>query len=260
MSVALSLAWLEGAEAAGLSLGSAVGPVLIAPLFYFLRAHGETEGLTLSTFKARLLEAHEAQLILLERCRRKKGVNPLVLAGSTTRRGVKTYHTVCRFRRMSLGTALESVLLLLSPKAFTAVEDYAYRVRDDEQKCEGRPRLITLELKEFAKRVQAVVNEEADDVLVAELFCELNERGEMTGLSFEAFKERLRTAHREGLIVLRAWEAKDGVNREIVDASAVEREGTTLHLVKRTAAPLPIPWGKPAPPLQRAWVFERVTA
>jgi len=107
--------------------------------------------------------------------------------------------------------------------------------------------LITLSLDAFAVRVQAVTNEASEDVLIGELFEELDARGEATGLSLELFKARLRAAHRAGLLGLRRWSAEDGPSALGVTASGVDHEGTMLHLVCRTAVPLPIPWGRPAP-------------
>ena len=110
--------------------------------------------------------------------------------------------------------------------------------------------MTTLSLEALAARVQAVTNEASEDVLIGELFEELDARGEATDLGLEAFKARLQAAHGAGLLGLRAWTAEDGHSGLSVTASAVEHEGTTLHLVRRTAAPLPIPWGRP-PPLVR---------
>jgi len=145
---------------------------------------------------------------------------------------------------------LEDTLDALDPKVYAAAEDYARKVHEDEQRREGRPRLITLSLEAFAARVQAVTNEAAEDMLIGELFEELDARGEATGLGLEAFKARLRAAHHAGLLKLRPWGAVDGPGGLSVAASAVDHEGTTLHLVRRTAIPLPIPWGPP-PPLVR---------
>jgi hypothetical protein len=146
--------------------------------------------------------------------------------------------------------ALEDTLGALAPKAYAAAEDYARKVHEDEQRREGRPRLITLSLEALAARVQTVTNEAPEDVLIGELFEELDARGETTGLNLEAFKARLRAAHRAGLLGLRAWGSEDGPGGRSMTASAVDHEGTTLHLVRRTAVPLPIPWGRP-PPLVR---------
>jgi hypothetical protein len=143
--------------------------------------------------------------------------------------------------------ALEDTLDALDKKAYAAAEDYARKVHEDEQRREGRPRLITLSPEAFAARVQAVTNEASGDVLIGELFEELDARGEATGLGVDAFKARLQAAHRAGLLGLRPWGAEDGPGGLSLTASAVDHEETTLHLVRRTPAPLPIPWGRPAP-------------
>jgi hypothetical protein len=228
------------------------GRVLIAPLFRFMRARGETASCpTTAAFKARLLRAHARGLITLARCTRAENVNPLIVAASAVRHRRATLHVVLRWpRRHNVKVALEDTLDALDPKAYAAAEDYARKVHEDEQRREGRPRLITLSPEAFAARVQAVTNEASEDMLIGELFEELDARGEATGLGLEAFKARLRAAHRAGMLGLRAWGAEDGPRGWSVTASAVEHEETTLHLVCRTEVPLPIPWGRP-PPLVR---------
>ncbi|MDC0743184.1 hypothetical protein [Polyangium mundeleinium] len=162
------------------------------------------------------------------------------------------FHLVQRWSRRNMFAALEDVLEALSPKAYAAAKEFARKVHEDEQRREGRPRLISLRLDAFATRMQAVANEGSHDALIMELFHELDERGEATGLGLSAFKARLRGAHRRGLLTLRAWQAKDGVKTPAMQLSAVDHEGMKLHLVCRTAAPLPIPWGRPALPLRPA--------
>ncbi|UQA57464.1 hypothetical protein [Polyangium aurulentum] len=230
------------------------GRVFIAPLFRLMRERGEVGSCpTTAAFKARLLRAHARGLITLARCTRAENVNPLIFAASAVRRRRATFHVVLRWpRRHNVKVALEDTLDALDPKAYAAAEDYARKVHEDEQRREGRPRLITLSLDAFAARVQAVTNEASEDVLIGELFEELDARGEATGLGLGAFKARLRAAHRAGLLGLRPWGAEDGHSGLSVTASAVEHEGTMLHLVRRTASPLPIPWGRPAPLLRCA--------
>jgi hypothetical protein len=228
------------------------GRVFIAPLFRLMRERGEVGSCpTTAAFKARLLRAHARGLITLARCKRAENVNPLIVAASAVRRRRGTFNVVLQWpRRHNVRIALEDTLDTLDPKAYAAAEDYARKVHEDEQRREGRPRLITLPLAAFAARVQAVTNEAFEDMLIAELFEEFDARGEATGLGLEAFKARMRAAHCAGLLGLRALGAEDGLGGQSVTASAVDHEGTTLHLVRRTALPLPIPWGRP-PPLVR---------
>ncbi|MDC3956250.1 hypothetical protein KEG38_20485 [Polyangium jinanense] len=170
----------------------------------------------------------------------------MVVAASAVRFRRTTFHLVQRWSRRNIFSALDDVVATLSPKAYAAAKDFARKVHDDEKRREGRPRLITLPLDALAARVQTVVNEGSQDALIVELFRELDERGEATGLSLRAFKARLRAAHRMGLLTLRAWQATDGGETPAMQASVVGHEGMTLHLVCRTAASLPIPWGRPA--------------
>ncbi|WP_272422110.1 hypothetical protein [Polyangium jinanense] len=229
------------------------GRVFIAPLFRLMRERGEVSSCpTTAAFKARLLRAHARGLLTLAKCPPAEKVNPLIVAASAVRRRQATFHVVLRWPRRNVQLVLEDTLDALDPKAYAAAEDYARKVHEDEQRREGRPRLITLSLDGFAARVQAVTNEAAEDVLIGELFEEFDARGEATGLSLEAFKARLRAAHRAGLLGLRPWGDKDGPSGLGVTASAVDHDGTTLHLVRRTPVPLPIPWGRPAPLLPRA--------
>ncbi|TKC98661.1 hypothetical protein [Polyangium fumosum] len=221
--------------------------VFIAPLFRLLRERDEVPSCpTLSAFKARLLQAYNRGLLELASCERAEDVNPLVVAASAVRFRRTTFHLVQRWSRRNIFSALDDVVATLSPKAYAAAKNFARRVQDDEKRREGRPRLITLPLDAFAARVQTVVNEGSHDALIVELFQEFDDRGEATGLGLSAFKARLRGAHRRGLLTLRAWQAKDGVKTPAIQVSAVDHEGMKLHLVCRTAAPLPIPWGRPA--------------
>ncbi len=228
------------------------GRVFIAPLFRLMRERGEVAACpTTAAFKARLLRAHARGLITLARCTRAENVNPLIVAASTVRRRRGPFNVVLQWsRRHNVKIALEDTLDALDRKAYAAAEDYARKVHEDEQRREGRPRLITLPLEALATRVQAVTNEASEDMLIGELFEELDARGEATGLGLEAFKARLRAAHHAGLLGLRPWGTEDGPGGMLVTASAVDDDGTTLHLVRRTAVPLPIPWGRP-PPLLR---------
>ncbi|MDC0742948.1 hypothetical protein [Polyangium mundeleinium] len=227
--------------------------VFIAPLFGLLRERDEVPSCpTLSAFKARLLQAYHRGLLELATCKRAEDENPLVVAASALRDRRTTFHLVQRWSRRNMYAALDDVLEALSPKAYAAAKDFARKVHEDEQRREGRPRLITLRLDAFAARVQAVANEGSHDALIVELFQELDDRGEATGLGLSAFKALLRGAHRRGLLTLRAWQAKDGVKTPVMQVSAVDHEGMKLHLVCRTAAPLPIPWGRPALPLPPA--------
>jgi hypothetical protein len=166
------------------------GRVFIAPLFRLMRERGEVGSCpTTAAFKARLLRAHARGLITLAKCTRAGNVNPLIVAASAVRRRRATFHVVLRWpRRHNVKVALEDTLDALDPKAYAAAEDYARKVHEDEQRREGRPRLITLSPDAFAARVQAVTNEASEDVLIGELFEELDARGEATGIGLEAFK------------------------------------------------------------------------
>ncbi|MDC0749976.1 hypothetical protein [Polyangium mundeleinium] len=227
--------------------------MFIAPLFRLLRERDEVPSCpTLSAFKARLLQAYNRGLLELATCERAEGENPLVVAASAVRSRRTTFHLVQRWSRRNMFAALDDLIETLSPKAYVATKDFTRKVHEDEKRREGRPRLITLPLDAFAARVQVVVNEGSHDALVVELFREFDDRGEATGLGLRAFKARLRAAHRAGSLKLRACEAKDGVETPAMQVSAVDHEGMKLHLVCRTAAPLPIPWGRPALPLPPA--------
>ena len=252
-------AFASGVESAARSVTEGVHDdgVFIAPLFRLLRERDEVPSCpTLSSFKARLLQAYNRGLLELATCQRAEDVNPLAVAASTVRSRRITFHLVQRWSRRNMFAALDDVVGALSPKAYAAAKDFARKVHEDEKRREGRPRLITLPLDAFAARAQAVVNESSHDALVVELFRELDDRGEATGLGLSAFKARLRGAHRTGLLTLRAWQVKDGVESPAMQASVVGHEGMTLHLVCRTAVPLPIPWGRPAPLLVSAprWI------
>ncbi|WP_282424457.1 hypothetical protein [Polyangium sp. 15x6] len=231
--------------------------MFIAPLFRLLRERDEVPSSpTLSAFKARLLRAYNRGLLELATCERAEDENPLVVAASAVRSRRTTFHLVQRWSRRNMFAALDDVVEALSPKAYTAAKDFARKVHQDEMRREGRPRLITLSLDAFAARVQAVVNEGSHDALVVELFQELDDRGEATRLGLSAFKARLRCAHHTGLLTLRAWQAKDGAENPAMQASVMGYEGIMLHVVCRTAVPLPIPWGRPAPLLVSAprWI------
>ncbi|MDI1451895.1 hypothetical protein [Polyangium sp. 6x1] len=222
--------------------------MFIAPLFRLLRERDEVPSCpTLSSFKARLLQAYNRGLLELATCQRAEDVNPLVVAASAVHSRRITFHLVQRWSRRNMFAALDDVVEALSPKAYAAAKDFAREVHEDEKRREGRPRLLTLPLDAFAARVQTVVNEGSHDALVVELFRELDDRGEATGLGLSAFKARLRGAYRTGLLTLRAWQATDGVESPATQASVVGHEGMTLHLACCAAAPLPIPWGRPAP-------------
>lgn len=240
-------------EAAARSVNEGVHDdgVFIAPLFHVLRKRGELASCpTLSAFKARLLQAHRCDHLELAPCERPEDENPLVVGASALRYRRTTFRLVLRWSRRNIHVELEDVVEVLSPEACAVAKDYARKVHEDEKRCEGRPRLITLPLDAFAARLQTVTNEGSEDAVVTELFRELDNRGEVTGLSLDAFKARLRAAHRAGLLALRALESHDGGNSDIANASCIEE--TTLHLVCRTAAPLPIPWGRPALIVPRA--------
>ncbi|TKC93358.1 hypothetical protein E8A74_49525 [Polyangium fumosum] len=221
--------------------------VFIAPLFRLLRERGEVPSCpTLSSFKARLLQAYNRGLLELAACKRAEDENPLVVAASAVRSRRTTFHLVQRWSRRNMFAALDDVVEALSPKAYAAAKDFARKVHEDEKRREGRPRLITLPLDEFAARVQTVVNEGSHDALVVQLFRELDDRGEATGLGLPAFKARLRAAHNAGLLALRPRVTGEGPDSAMTAASAVSHQAAKLHLVQRTADPLPIPWGRPA--------------
>ncbi|UQA59486.1 hypothetical protein [Polyangium aurulentum] len=210
------------------------GRVFIAPLFRAMSARGElTSCPTLAAFKGRLLRAHRRGLITLAKCKQLDSVNPLMVTASAVRRGRVTYHLVRRWSRRRICIALSDTLDALPRDAYAATEDFARKVHDDELRREGRPRLVTVGPKEFAERVQEVTNEDAEDALVEELYRTLDERGELTGMTLEEFQAWVRASHEAGLIVLRA-----------------STEGGALDRVQRTAAPRPIPWGRPPLPVR----------
>lgn len=226
--------------------------MLVAPLFAFLRARGETKGLTLRAFKARLVEAHGAGLLWLSHYENSITDDSLPVAASAIHCAGQTLHMVGRDPGRGLRGALDLVVSALSREGYAEVWAHAQRVRADEKRREGRPRLCTLFPEAFAARVQAVVNEIGRDMLIATLLRAFEDRGEATGLSAEGFKARLVAAHAARVLSLRSWVEADGGAPESIEASAVLHEGSVLHLVRRTAEQTPVPWGRPALPLRPA--------
>jgi hypothetical protein len=216
--------------------------MFIAPLFRLLCDRGEAAGMTLATFKERLIDAHENGYLRLSTCRRANRCNPMMVAGSAIRYRRVTFHLIDRWPPQNLYVVLEAILLALSFRGNTNVSAYARRVREDERLRQGRKRLISLSPEAFAIRVQEVVNEEPGDMPVVELLQRLEERGEMTGFGLAAFKARLLAGHRNGRLTL--GESDDG--SEAVEASAISDHETTFTVVRRTDKPAPIPWGPPA--------------
>jgi hypothetical protein len=224
--------------------------VFIASIFRLLRARDEVSSCpTLAAFKVRLLRSHNRGLLTLARCRQVEGVNPLVLAASEIHRGRTIFQLVERWPRRNIRIALSDTLDALPPDAYAVVEEFAHKVREDELRREGRPRLVTLSPEAFATRVQAVVNEGPGDVLIEDLFRNLDERGEVTGLGLDEFNARLLAGHRAGLLMLCAASIADA---GFVAATSVHQEGTTFTAVRRTETTAPIPWGRPALPARIA--------
>ncbi len=217
--------------------------VFIAPLYQDLRARKEIEGLTLASFKARLLQAYHQDQLRLAECVITEGINPMILQGSTIGRSDNTFHLVHRWWSGSLHDTLDDVIAALSKHAAASVTAYARKVREDERLRERMPRLVTVSPEAFAARVQTITNQGSGEMLVAEVFRRLSERGEMTGMGLSEFKARLLAGHRAGRLFLCAGDIR-GRSAELVEASAITDEGITLMVVQRTG-PAPIPWGPP---------------
>jgi hypothetical protein len=138
-------------------------------------------------------------------------------------------------RPSSLADALEDVRAALSTTGDEAVLAFARKAQADEIRRNGRPRLFTLTAKAFGKRVQEVVNEAPEDMLVDELHWYFDDRGEAIGLDVAAFQGRVTQACREGAI-------------RVTDCGG---------RVRRSGTPQPVPWGPPArlvpPPRRSPW-------
>jgi len=70
--------------------------VFVAALFRALEERGETSGLGLSEFKARLLTAHQAGLLVLSRCESGDRADPATMTASEIRHLGATFHMIRR--------------------------------------------------------------------------------------------------------------------------------------------------------------------
>ena len=220
--------------------------VFIASVYHLLHARGDAAAMSLSSFKARLLEAH-GNFIMLVRCRSTTGLSPLLLEASATRDKRTTYHLIHRFPINNVRRALSHVTDMLPDSAKPRVAAFARRVHADEALRDGRPRLITLCPADFAVRVQHLVDRDVGDVPIAKLFWKLEDLGETTGLDLGSFEARLFAAHRAG-------DLKLGAPTEMRD-SADQRDVLTYSVVCRSNRPLPVPWGPPTRPIERKLVL-----
>lgn len=198
--------------------------IFLASVHRILLARGDAEGMTLRDFKRRLVEAHHRRHVVLSTCRRFRDANPLIVAASAVRARRNTFHLLHRFSHGSVQAALIDVILALSVHSHGILAVHAIRVLEDERLRRGRPRLVSLFPEQFASRVQEVVDRQGRDVSVVELHSMFEELGEATGLGLHDFRARLAAADRSGRLSL-----------------------SPLDVVKRSNAPLPIPWGRPAP-------------
>jgi hypothetical protein len=221
--------------------------MFIGPLFRFLYDRGETAGMPLAAFKARLLGAYKENWVCLTTCRRPAKWNAMMVVASAVRCGRRTFHFIDRSPPDSLHRTLDGVLRALSCEAGARVVAFARRVLDDERRRHGRPRLLGLSPEAFAARMQAVANEGSGDLPILELFRRLDDRGEVTGLSLETFKARLLAAHRAGRLALGAGSGVYGYGGAALADSSILNEETTFTVVRRTGELAPIPWGPPPP-------------
>jgi hypothetical protein len=229
--------------------------VFIASVFRALQARGDASAMSLSAFKARVVEARNHKMMIIERCRNTEGVSPLLIEASAVQGPRGICHLIERDPIENVKHALEYVTSLLPDAARPVVASFARRVHADEVLRDGRPRLITLEPEKFAARVQEFVDREPGDMSITSLFWKLEERGETTGIDLESFKGRLLAAHRAGR--LRLGEAVDRIVPDafFMQVATIRDEGVTLSVVRRSSSPRPIPWGPPNPPIIRRLVL-----
>lgn len=229
--------------------------VFIASVYRHLLARGDASTMTLAAFKARVLEARAAHMMILERCRNTTGFSPLLVEASAAQGPRGPYHLIERNAIANVKHALEHVASLLPDAARMNVTSFARRVHADETLRDGRPRLITLESEKFAARIQEFVDRELGDMPITTLFWKLEDRGEMTGIDIESFKSRLLTAHRAGRLNLGTQIESIRADALFMHVPTIRDAGMTFSVVRRSNIPPPIPWGPPHPPIIRRLVL-----
>lgn len=230
--------------------------VPIAAVFRHLHARGDASTMTLAAFKARMLEAKNENLLVVERCRDPKNVSPLLLEASAIQGPRGMLHLVERTKISSVKHALEHITGLLSDSARAIVASFARRVHADEVLRDGRPRLITLDPEKFAKRIQEFVDRDGADISIANLYWKLDERGEMTGMDLASFKARLLAAQRAGRLLLEQQSTTIRPDSIFWPMSVLQDDDVTRYVVRRREPLPPIPWGPPHPPIIRRLVLQ----
>lgn len=229
--------------------------VFIALVYRALQQKGYASGMSLASFKARLLQARQDNSISLVTYTQDEPVSPLLLEASAVQGPRRVYHLIQRNPMFDVRHALEQVTFLLPETARPLVASFARRVHEDEALREGRPRLMTLDPEKFAARIQEFVDREPADVTMVTLFWKLEDCGEMTGLDFESFKARLLVAHRAGRLLLGSKPEQVRPDVRFVPVSVVRDDSSALTIVRRSSANPPIPWGPPHPPIIRRLVL-----
>lgn len=230
--------------------------VLVASIYRLLQARGEATGMSLGAFKARLLDAHNRKAMPLERCRQTEGISPLLLEASTIHSSEGPLHMLERDKIECVKHALEHFTSLVPDSLRPAVASFARRVHADEALRDGRPRLITLEPEKFAGRIQEFVDRNMEDMPIAKLYWELEERGEMTGIDFDSFKARLLAAHHAGRLQLGPGTGAVRADMLFSSTTSIVDGGVTLSIVRRANLRPPVPWGPPSPPIIRRLVLQ----
>lgn len=229
--------------------------VLIASLYRALLARGDAAGMSLAAFKARMLDAHVRKAMPLERCRHPENAPPLLLAASTIQGPRGPLHLLERDKIGSVKHALDHITNFLPDSVRPAVTSFARRVHADEALRNGRPRLITLEPAKFAARIQEFVDRNMQDMAVARLYWDLEERGEMTGIDFDSFKARLLVAHHAGRLRLGQGNDQPRADMMFSSATLIQDGDVTWSVVRRANLRPPVPWGPPSPPIVRRLVL-----
>jgi hypothetical protein len=125
----------------------------------------------------------------------------------------------------------------------------------DEVLRDGRPRLITLDPDKFAARIQEFVNRHYEELSIRTLYWKLEERGEMTGIEFGAFKSRILWAQRTGRLQLREGSESYRPEMFFLGVTTLQDDPEAQFLVRRSTVCPPIPWGPPSPPIIRRLVL-----
>ena len=229
--------------------------VYIVSLYRHLQARGDAVNMSLGAFKTRLVEAYADRQVILERCRNTDGVSPLVLEASAVQGTRGPLHLYERNKMLDVKDALNHITCLLPESARPAVASFARRVHADEVLRDGRPRLITLDPDKFAARIQEFVNRHYEDLSVRMLYWKLEERGEMTGIEFAAFKSRILLAQQRGRLQLREGNESSKTETYFLGVTTLQ-DGPEAHfIVRRSTICPPIPWGPPSPPIIRRLVL-----